>query len=71
MQIDEKIADSLIEQLSEIQPVLDQGRSYGIRVVVTRDAWNALLGSTNPKTEGILSNVVVLDEIPDVLKRSF
>lgn len=71
MKIDKEMADSLIEQLSEIQTVLDQGRSYGIRVVVTRDAWNALLGSTNPKTEGVVSNVVVLDEIPHVLKRSF
>ena len=71
MQIDEKMADSLIEQLSEIQPVLEQGRAFGIRVVMTREAWNALLDSKNPKTEGVVSNVVVLDEIPDALKRSF
>lgn len=61
--IDKDAADSIIGQLSGAKNLLAQGRSYGVRVVVTREAMKGLMESTHPDAAYIVANLKVDDSV--------
>ncbi len=71
MKIDEQTADNIVAQLSAAVGVLAEGRRYGIRVVATAEAVDALNQSAHPAAARVVANMVSLDEIPDALKAYF
>jgi hypothetical protein len=59
MQINEKTANSLLEELFKAEPKLNKWRTHGIGIVMSRETFKALNESNHPKKDFILQGVLV------------
>ncbi len=59
MQIDEKTAHGLLEELFKAEPKLNKWRRHRIGIVMSKETFKALSKSNHPKKDFILQGVLV------------
>jgi hypothetical protein len=59
MQIDEKTARGLLEELFKSEAKLNKWRRHGIGIVMSKETFKALSESDHPKKDFILQGVLV------------
>lgn len=59
MSFDKGIADLIVRNLSGAKEILEQGRSFGVRIVATEDAVKSLSQSNHPDKDLVLSLICV------------
>ena len=59
MQIDEKMAYKLLEELFKAETKLNKWRTHGIGIVMSRETFKALNESNHPQKDFILQGVLV------------
>lgn len=69
MKIDKPTANSLIDQLAHVLPLLTQGRACGIRVIATRECIDGLMQSDRPERNVVIANIAI-DGIREEFQKS-
>lgn len=67
MTIDKTLANTTIEQLSHAFGVLQQGRSFGIRVIATPECLEGLKLADHPERDAVIANIAPSDRIKGIL----
>lgn len=71
MKFDEVTADEIIGQLAAATQILEQGRAFGIRIVASSDALDALEQSSHPDKDRVIGNILCLNNpYPDSVNRN-
>jgi hypothetical protein len=59
MEINEKVANSLLDELFKAESKLNKWRTHGIGIVMSKETFKALNESNHPKKDFILQGVLV------------
>ena len=59
MEISEKVAHDLIEELFKAEKKLHKWRRHGIGIVMTKETYTALKAASHPKKDFVLQGVLV------------